>query len=89
MKSVSFRAQISGDGECFRWDQVPQEDMRTVLGTQQYEENLRLEQECYEETGHASIQALSMLYPSDIWDTFGCEPGKTYRFTIQIEENLE
>jgi hypothetical protein len=85
MKQVTFQGTLSGDGECFRWDQVPPEDMQTILGPQQYKENLRLEQECYEETGLDPIQALSMLYPSDIWEALGCEPEKKYRFTIQVE----
>lgn len=88
MKSVTFRARITGDGECFFWGQVPPEDMKTVLGDQKYEENLRLEREFHEEMGRDPTQTppLDRLYPGEIWHQFGCKTNRKYRFTIQVEE---
>ena len=77
--------------ECFCWDDVPEADMRAVLGDQEYEEELRLETEFAEdmarELGHEPKPlTLDRLYPDDLWRVAGCESGKRYRFTVQVEE---
>jgi hypothetical protein len=99
MKSVSFRARQGGDGECFLFCNVPEEDLIALLGKEQYESDIKDEIEFLNEsfTGQMSLdqgetieqaarRRLSRVYPGTIMDAMGCEHDKMYKITVTVEE---
>lgn len=84
---ISFSGQLSGDGECFCWDNIPPEDVDKIITLvynnikyedENHKQNL---QEYYEED-----RRKNNLCPHDIWSALGLEYGKNYKFTISAEE---
>ena len=90
MSTITFRAALGGDGESFQFVDVPEEDMRAILGNEQYEANLKVEQDiaaaCQEDDPDFVPTETNDLYPDELLAALGCEDGKRYRFTVTAEE---
>ena len=81
MKSVSFAATPSGDGECFCF-QVTTETYRRVLGEENYQDEIRLNKEIHEEDGFPLAEP-TMIYPGEILHALGHEGGEGV-FTVSV-----
>ena len=94
MKSVTFVGRPGGDGECFCFQDVPEEDCIQILGEErilEFKEDLEKYKKQKLDSLVANVKKmLSRIYPSEIMYALGCsEPGKKskkYKFTITAEE---
>ena len=95
---VTFIAKISGDGECFLWSGVSEEDKIGVVGAEDFETDRKLEEETCRETCQMRgvefepklVQAyLEQLYPGDVMRALGVERDKKYKFTVTAEKMRE
>lgn len=73
-KSVTFIGRISGDMECFCWDDVPIVQRAGLVKTHTFDLD--------------NGERLDRMYPNDVFDHLGCK-DKRYRFTISVEEIKE
>lgn len=73
--SATFSGKMSGDMECFCWDDVPENECETIKDDPQWvKDNPDLQ------------EPIGRLYPGDVLRFLGCERNKRYRFTITVEE---
>ena len=96
MGQSTFRARPSGDMECFCWDDVPEEDMKAILGEARYKEDVDEENKfrgdmhrlAAKKKPFQPVKSLHRLYPGDILGACGIPMGedKQYRFTLIVEE---
>lgn len=93
MKSISFVGRVSGDNECFCWADVPEADMRTVLGDDGYEEELQNENDKIwlwnegEQIKIPEVTTIDRLYPDCVFSKILKDnQHKLFRFTISVEE---
>jgi hypothetical protein len=49
MKKVTFIGKVSGDMECFCWDDVPLEDVKEILGEEEFNDDLERHKESAED----------------------------------------
>lgn len=74
--SATFVGVISGDCECFCWDEVPEPDCQLINPEPEW---IRNDPELRE------LGVPGRVYPNDICSFLGCEQGKRYKFTITVE----
>lgn len=70
-RSVSFDAIATGDCECFVWE-TSEKQRAAIVASHQLDKELG--------------DRLDRVYPEEILNHLGAEPGKPYRFTVAIEE---
>ena len=74
--SASFVGVVSGDSECFCWDQVPATDCELLNPKPDWIKN---DPELLE------LETPGRLYPGDVCRFLGCEQGRRYKFTVIAE----
>ena len=70
--SVTFDGKISGDMECFCWDDVPTELAEKIVADPEW-------------VDEDSRQRPGRVYPNNVLSYLGVEPGKRYKFTVTAE----
>lgn len=88
---IEFTGQLSGDGECFRWSDVPEADVRRIQGEKSFNMDVECDLDFASEmkrplTEKEAIENNLHLYPGDILHALGCERDKRYKFTVIVEE---
>ena len=96
MGQVTFTGRCSGDNECFCWDDIPEKDMRDILGEARYEEDVSEENEFRKEMHRVApkksiykpVKSLHRLLPNDVIWACGVPllSDKQYKFTLIVEE---
>ena len=96
MKSVTFVAKTSGDGECFLWQGQAESDRAAVVGVEQQVTDRKEEEEFQAEfakdlpncayTPEMIDSKMRQIYPGDVCNVLGVEHDKFYKFTVTVEE---
>ena len=95
-RSISFVGRVSGDSECFCWDDVPEDQRKSIVGQKSHAMDVGFLKSCeneevedgLEEYHKTSIRmakaTLTRLYPDDIMKKLKAGK-KPYRITITVE----
>ena len=93
-RSVSFTGRISGDMECFCWDDVPIAQREAIIGKKSHAFDVQELHECECEKVEAGLEefhkcalrmakaTLTRLYPDDVMKKLKVGHKKLYRITV-------
>ena len=85
MNQISFEGKISGDMECFCWDEVDEEIRKAIVGEDHHQMDIEYlnDEDRPKMLRKSGEMVLQRLYPDDIWEKLGLDRDKMYRFTIR------
>lgn len=84
-KSVSFSGICSGDGECFCFAAVPEEDLVTIKGEERHERDKAEMRRFAKMLGESEVP-IDLLYPYHVFKHLGVhDSDRPFKITIIVE----